>query len=60
MTHEICLGLGDADKMVSLEETQRVLGYLNNGSLSSLAGTPHPLEQVDLTLLRDVLIRFLN
>lgn len=60
MTNEVCLGLGDSDKMVSLEETQKFMGYLPNGSLSSLAGTPHPLEQVDVTLVRDVLLRYLS
>jgi pimeloyl-ACP methyl ester carboxylesterase len=60
ITQTVCLGLGDQDNMVTLEETLRVAGLLKNGSVSSLAGTPHGFEQVDSGLLRDVLLRFLS
>jgi len=45
--NEVMLGIGDRDKMVTLEETISVYRQLKNGKLIVLPGTPHPLEQVD-------------
>lgn len=50
--------LGDRDKMVSLEETKTVFDALPNAQMAMLPATPHPLEQVDMELLRFLLERF--
>jgi pimeloyl-ACP methyl ester carboxylesterase len=52
--------LGDRDKMVSLEETVAVYKQLPQAQLAVLPGTPHPLEQVQPGLLRDMITRFLG
>jgi pimeloyl-ACP methyl ester carboxylesterase len=50
--------LGDRDKMVSWEETNAVYQQLPKAHMAVLPGTPHPLEQVDVTLLAYMLQRF--
>ncbi len=47
IAHEILVGIGDRDKMVTLEETISVYRKLRNGRLLVLPSTSHPLEQVD-------------
>lgn len=58
-THCLLL-LGDRDKMVTLDETVAVYKQLPNAQLGILPNTPHPLEQVDNTLLSFILHRFLK
>lgn len=41
------LGIGDSDKMVSLEETIEVYRKLGNARLLVMPSTPHPYEQVN-------------
>lgn len=50
--------VGDRDKMVTMEETINVYKQLPTGKLGILPGTPHPLEQVDINLLKHILIDF--
>jgi pimeloyl-ACP methyl ester carboxylesterase len=50
--------LGDRDKMVSMEETVAAQRLLPQAQLAILPGTPHPLEQTDVTLLSFLLKRF--
>jgi hypothetical protein len=45
------IGLGDRDKMVSLEETIEIFRSAKNASLMVMAKTPHPIEKVDITRL---------
>jgi pimeloyl-ACP methyl ester carboxylesterase len=52
--------LGDRDKMVTMDETIAVYKQLPAGKLSILPGTPHPLEQVDINLLKHLLVDFFN
>lgn len=47
---------GTADRMVSREESEWVAGILPHGHFHALEGQRHPFEQVDLDLLREVLI----
>jgi hypothetical protein len=49
--HEIMAGIGDRDKMVTLEETVEVYKALPNGRLLILPNTPHPFEQVNIDRL---------
>jgi pimeloyl-ACP methyl ester carboxylesterase len=48
---EFCVGVGDLDNTVSVDETVSVYHALPKGKLSILPNTKHPLEQVDNTLL---------
>ena len=45
--HEVLIGIGDRDKMVTLEESIEVYRRFKNGKLLVLPDTPHPFEQVD-------------
>ena len=45
--NEVLVGIGDRDKMVTLEETITAYRSLPNSKLLVLPGTPHPLEMVD-------------
>ena len=45
--HQVLLGLGAEDKMVTLEETIQVANWLPNANLQILEGVPHPLEKAD-------------
>lgn len=58
ITTPILLLLGDRDKMVSLEETQSTFKSLPNAQFGVLPGTPHPIEQVDTSLLAGQLRHF--
>lgn len=49
--NEILIGVGDSDKMVTLEESINVYRRLKNGKLIVLPDTPHPLEQVNFKSL---------
>ena len=52
--------LGDRDKMVTMDETVSVYRNLPDGQLAILPGTPHPIEQVDPSLLSMFIHRFLS
>jgi pimeloyl-ACP methyl ester carboxylesterase len=50
--------LGDRDKMVNLDETLHVFKSIPGAQLGILPGTPHPIEQVDTSMLACLLRRF--
>jgi pimeloyl-ACP methyl ester carboxylesterase len=50
--NEVVVGLGDRDKMVTIEETIEVYKNLKNGRLLVLPETPHPLEKVNQERLK--------
>jgi pimeloyl-ACP methyl ester carboxylesterase len=52
--------LGDRDKMVTLEETVAVYKQLPNAQCGVLPGTPHAFEQVNLSLLAQLIKGFLK
>jgi pimeloyl-ACP methyl ester carboxylesterase len=52
----VSLGIGDRDKMVSLQETLSVYKWLSNGSMFMLPDTPHPIEKVNVQLLGSILL----
>lgn len=58
IAHEILVGIGDSDKMVTLDETVCVYRKLRKGSLLVLPSTPHPLEKVDVSRLTGEICRF--
>lgn len=52
--------LGDRDKMVTLDETVAVYKQLPNAQLGVLPGTPHAFEQVNVPVLAEMIMRFVN
>ena len=58
LAHPVRICLGDADKMVSREESRAVVDALPNGEFLVVENTPHPLEKVDVNVLATVLTDF--
>ena len=56
--HQVRIGLGDRDRMVSLEESRAVYRLLPTSELEVYPATPHPLEQCDLTRLARAIKHF--
>ncbi|MDB4880926.1 MAG: hypothetical protein JWL60_2372 [Gemmatimonadetes bacterium] len=54
--HRVRIMVGDRDRTVSVEESAAAYRHLPSGELMVLPRTPHPLEQVDIYRLADVLI----
>lgn len=44
--HQVQIGIGDRDQMVTIEESMAAYRQLPNGRFLTLPGTPHPLEKV--------------
>ena len=51
INNKVLVGIGDSDKMVSLEETIAAYRALSNANLIVLPATPHPIEMADSTRL---------
>lgn len=58
--HQVLIGVGDKDKMVSQEETLHVQKLLGNSIYLLLKETPHPIEKVNVQLLADEIKKFVN
>ena len=54
---KVCVGVGDRDATVGVDESQRVSRRLAHGSLAVLPNTPHAFEQVDHALLATLVRR---
>lgn len=54
------IGIGELDKMVSLEESKQVAEYLENGQVLILSRTHHPFEKTDYQSLSEHLIKFFS
>lgn len=52
------IGLADKDTMVSLDETTAVYKQLKNGAMYMLPNTKHPIDNVNVKLLSQVLKEF--
>jgi pimeloyl-ACP methyl ester carboxylesterase len=52
------IGVGDRDRMASIEESVRVYRMLQKGELQIFPHTPHPLEKVSIKQLTDSIIDF--
>ena len=52
--------LGDNDKMITLDETTAVQKALRNAQFRLLPAVPHPIEQVDINLLSELIKKFIN
>lgn len=51
--------LGDKDNMVSQDETQDAANHLSHGQFQLIPNTPHPIEQVDVSVLSNIIHKFL-
>ena len=58
--HEIHICLGELDNMVSKEESENIARQLPNASFHNIPGTKHPIEQVDVTVLRNTISKLLK
>ncbi len=47
ISHKVLIGVGDKDKMVSLEETINIYRKLQNASLVIFPNTIHPIDKID-------------
>jgi pimeloyl-ACP methyl ester carboxylesterase len=56
--HQILVGIGDRDTMVTLEETIAVYRNLPQGSLIVLPETPHPIEKISVERLANEIRSF--
>lgn len=58
--NDVLVGIGDRDKMVTLEETISAYRALQNGKLIVLPETPHPLEMIDAERLAGEIKRYFS
>lgn len=58
--HHVGLCVGAKDTMVSMDETLVIDRLLNKGSSLFLPDTPHPIEQMNVELLRGIAEHFFN
>jgi len=54
------LAIGNADKMVSIEETSEVANWLPNSRFLILQDVPHPIEKVPIARLVEVITAFMK
>lgn len=54
------LAIGNADKMISIEETSEVANLLPNSRFLILQDVPHPIEKVPVARLAEVIKKFMN
>jgi pimeloyl-ACP methyl ester carboxylesterase len=58
--HKTLITIGDKDKMVSIEESQKSASLLPNSSLQIIEGFPHALEKTDQKQLSSIITVFIN
>lgn len=59
--HDVMIGIGDRDQMVTIEESLAAYRALPNGRFIAIPGTPHPIEKVSpVRLAREIGEFFLN
>lgn len=55
---QVLIGIGGADKMVSIEESQESSTVLPNGQLRIIEGFPHPIDRVNVEQLAEIIASF--
>lgn len=61
VSHDVMIGIGDRDQMVTIEESLAAYRALPNGRFIALPGTPHPIEKVSpVRLAHEIGEFFLN
>jgi len=58
ISQRVRIGIGDRDKMVTLEESIRVYRLLENGEFQVFPNTPHPLENAPVQKLAEAIVDF--
>ncbi|MEW6469897.1 MAG: alpha/beta hydrolase [Bacteroidota bacterium] len=58
--HKAMIGVGEKDKMVTVEETKRTSDLLKRGKFFLLENTPHPIEQIDSGKLKKACLDFFS
>ncbi len=58
--HHVLVCIGSEDSMVSIEESKKSADILPNGTLEILSGFQHPIEKVDIDILRSVIFNFIT
>ena len=60
INHQVRIGLGDKDAMVSFEETLAVYRQLPNAQCQVLPATQHPIDRVDPVRLAQAIRDFFS
>ncbi|MBL6449538.1 alpha/beta hydrolase [Fulvivirga sp. 29W222] len=60
ISHQVIVGIGDEDNMVTIEESEKVANLLPQGSLQIFKGFKHPIEQIDVALLTAKITSFMQ
>ncbi len=58
--HEVLIGIGTLDRMVTLAECEHTANLIPNGALKMIEGFRHPIEQVDITQMASIIRDFIN
>ena len=56
--HNVLVGIGEFDNMVTLDESKHAVESLPNGSLLVLEGFKHPIESVNIKQLAEAILNF--
>lgn len=60
INHPVVIGLGGDDKMVTREESERIVNLLPNGSFHLVQSIPHPIEMIKTAVLVDYINNYLS
>lgn len=60
INHNILIGIGSSDKMVSIEESKGAANQLKNGYLKIIDNFQHPIEKNDYAQLAKIVIEFIE
>lgn len=58
--HQVQIGIGELDNMVSLDESKKAVEQLSNGSLLVLEGIKHPIEGIRMKSLAEIITDFIQ
>jgi pimeloyl-ACP methyl ester carboxylesterase len=58
--NEIIISVGDSDKMVAVDESIWAVKNLPNGELKVLEDVEHPIEKIDMSKLREMIVNFIQ
>lgn len=58
--NRVKITVGEEDKMVTREESEHIAGLLPNATFEQIAGFPHPIEKIDLSVLANRVSSFLQ
>ncbi|MDA9773676.1 alpha/beta hydrolase, partial [Saprospiraceae bacterium] len=58
--HEVLIGIGNKDRMVSIEESDRCAKLLPNGNLKVIDNFVHPLDKIDAKELATIIEEFMS